>query len=54
MTSLPPAMTLISVISCGVLFGPPAAFLVVPLALVFLTAVKILYVEPMAEPLNSD
>ena len=31
----------------------PAAFLAVPLALVFLTA-KILYVEPMAEPLNSD
>ena len=28
--------------------------LVVPLALVFLTAVKILYVEPMAKPLDSD
>ena len=48
-TSLPPALTLISVISCGILFGPPAAFLAVPLALVVLTATRILYVEPLAE-----
>jgi predicted PurR-regulated permease PerM len=48
-TSLPPSLTLISVISCGILFGPPAAFLAVPLALVVLTAIKVLYVEPMAE-----
>jgi predicted PurR-regulated permease PerM len=48
-TSLPPALTLISVLSCGILFGPPADFLAVPLALVVLTAIKVLYVEPMAE-----
>ena len=47
-TSLPPALTLISVISCGILFGPPAAFLAVPIALVVLTATRILYVEPLA------
>ena len=52
-TSLPPAMILTSVISCGVLFGPAAVFLAVPLALVVMTTIKILYVEPMAEPVEA-
>lgn len=53
MTSLPPAMALLPVISCDIRFGTPA-FLAVPLPLVFLMAVKILYVAPRAEPLHSD
>ena len=53
-TSLPPALTLISVISCGTLFGPPAAFLAVPLALVVLTATRILYVEPLGSSVEAQ
>jgi hypothetical protein len=53
MTSLPPAMALLPVISCDIRFGTPT-FLAVPLPLVFLMAVKILYVAPRAEPLHSD
>jgi predicted PurR-regulated permease PerM len=48
-TSLPPALTLVSVIGWVILFGAPAAFLAVPLTLVILTAVNVLYVETIAE-----
>jgi predicted PurR-regulated permease PerM len=45
-TSLPPVVTLLSVISCGLLLGPQAVFLAAPLALFLITAIEVLYVEP--------
>ena len=47
-TSLPPALTLLSVISCALLFGPSAAFLAAPLALSVITTIEVIYTEPMA------
>ena len=52
-TSLPPALALVSVLSWTILLGAPAAFLAVPLTLVMLTAVDVLYVEPMTKPAAS-
>jgi predicted PurR-regulated permease PerM len=49
-TSLPPVVTLLSVISCGLLLGPSAVFLAAPLALFLGTAIQVLYVEPMIRP----
>jgi hypothetical protein len=45
-TSLPPVMSLLSVIACELLLGPSAVFLAVPLALSVVTAIEVLYVEP--------
>ena len=45
-TSLLPVMSLLSVIACGLLLGPSAVFLAVPLALFLITAIEVLYVEP--------
>lgn len=47
-TSLPPVISLLSVISCALLLGPSAVFLAAPLALFLVTVIEILYVEPMA------
>ena len=44
--SLPPVVSLFSVIACGLLLGPSAVFLAVPLALSVVTAIEVLYVEP--------
>jgi predicted PurR-regulated permease PerM len=49
-TSLPPVATLLSVISCALLFGPSMAFLAAPVALFFITVVNVLYIEPMNAP----
>ncbi len=48
-TSLPPALTLLSVISCALLFGPSAAFLAAPLALFAITVIEVLYEEPLID-----
>jgi predicted PurR-regulated permease PerM len=45
-TSLPPVVSLLSVIACGLLLGPSAVFLAAPLALAVVTAIDVLYVEP--------
>jgi len=45
-TSLPPVVSLLSVIACGLLLGPSAVFLAAPLALSVVTAIDVLYVEP--------
>lgn len=45
-TSLPPVVSLLSVIACGLLLGPSAVFLAAPLALAVVTAIEVLYVEP--------
>jgi predicted PurR-regulated permease PerM len=39
-------VSLLSVIACGLLLGPSAVFLAVPLALSVVTAIEVLYVEP--------
>ncbi|WOJ91185.1 AI-2E family transporter [Methylocapsa polymorpha] len=49
-TALPPVVSLLSVISCGLLLGPQAVFLAAPLALFFITAIEVLYVEPVITP----
>ena len=46
-TSLPPVVSLLSVISCGLLLGPQAIFLAAPLALFLGAAIEVLYVEPV-------
>jgi len=46
-TSLQPAITLLAVICCAILFGPSAAFLAAPLTLFVITALDVLYAEPM-------
>jgi predicted PurR-regulated permease PerM len=46
-TSLPPVVSLLSVIACGLLLGPSAVFLAAPLALFVVTAIEVLYVEPV-------
>ena len=51
-TSLPPVVTLLSVISCALLFGPSAAFLAAPLTLFVITALDVLYTEPMEKREN--
>lgn len=48
-TSLPPVITLLSVISCAILFGPSAAFLAAPLTLFAITALEVLYAEPLVQ-----
>jgi hypothetical protein len=42
--------TLLSVISCALLFGPSMAFLAAPVALFFITVANVLYIEPMNAP----
>lgn len=49
-TSLPPVVSLLSVIACGLLLGPSAVFLAAPLALFLVTAIEVLYVEPVIAP----
>jgi predicted PurR-regulated permease PerM len=46
-TSLPPVVSLISVIACALLLGPSAVFLAAPLALFVSTVIEVLYVKPM-------
>jgi predicted PurR-regulated permease PerM len=46
-TSLPPVVTLVSVIASGLLLGPQAVFLAAPLALFIGAAIEVLYVEPV-------
>ena len=53
-TSLPPAITLLAVISCAILFGPSAAFLAVPLTLFVITALDVLYTKPMVKRETCD
>jgi predicted PurR-regulated permease PerM len=53
-TALPPAITLLSVISCAMLFGPSAAFLAAPLTLFVITALDVLYTEPMVKQENAN
>jgi predicted PurR-regulated permease PerM len=48
-TSLPPAISMLSVIGCGLLFGPSAVFLAVPLTLCVIMAIEVLYAGPMTE-----
>lgn len=53
-TSLPPVVSLLSVIACAILLGPSAIFLAAPLALFVVTVIDVLYVRPMeVEPLKS-
>jgi predicted PurR-regulated permease PerM len=50
-TSLPPVVSLVSVIACAILLGPSAVFLAAPLALFVVTVIDVLYVKPLeAEP----
>lgn len=49
-TSLPPVLTLLSVISCALLFGPSAAFLAAPTALFIITVIEVLYIAPRSAP----
>jgi len=50
-TSLPPVVSLVSVIACAILLGPSAVFLAAPLALFVVTVIDILYVKQLeAEP----
>ena len=44
-TSLPPAVSLLSVIACAMLLDPSAAFLAVPLALFAVTIIDVLYAK---------
>ena len=53
-TSLPPAITLLAVISCAILFGPSAAFLAAPLTLFVITALDVLYTKPMVKRETCD
>jgi predicted PurR-regulated permease PerM len=53
-TSLPPAITLLAVISCAILFGPSAAFLAAPLTLFVITALDVLYTKPMIKRETCD
>ena len=53
-TSLPPAITLLAVISCAILFGPSAAFLAAPLTLFVITALDVLYTKPMVKQESCD
>jgi predicted PurR-regulated permease PerM len=53
-TSLPPAITLLTVISCAILFGPSAAFLASPLTLFVITALDVLYTKPMVKRETGD
>ena len=53
-TSLPPAITLLAVISCAILFGPSAAFLAAPLTLFVITALDVLYTKPMVKRETGD
>jgi predicted PurR-regulated permease PerM len=53
-TSLPPVVSLLSVIACAILLGPSAVFLAAPLALFVVTIIDVLYVRPMeVEPVKS-
>ncbi len=53
-TSLPPVITLLSVISCALLFGASAAFLATPLTLLANTALDVLYTEPIEKRENNE
>ena len=53
-TSLPPAITLLAVISCAILFGPSAAFLAAPLTLFVITALDVLYTKPLVKRETGD
>ena len=54
-TSLPPVISLLSVIACALLLGASAVFLAAPLALFAGTVIEVLYVKSMdAGPLKSD
>ncbi len=46
-TSLPPVVSLVSVIACAILLGPSAVFLAAPLALFAVTVIDVLYVKPL-------
>lgn len=46
-TSLPPVVSLLSVIVCALLLDPSAVFLAAPLALFVSTVIEVLYVKPM-------
>jgi predicted PurR-regulated permease PerM len=53
-TSLPPAISLLAVISCAILFGPSAAFLAAPMTLFVIAALDVLYTTPMVERETGD
>jgi predicted PurR-regulated permease PerM len=48
-TSLPPVVSLLSVIACAILLGPSAVLLAAPLALFVVTVIEVLYIKPMDE-----
>ena len=52
-TSLPPVVSLVSIIVFGVLFGPAAVLLAAPLALFLSAALQNLYIEPMNSKTDS-
>jgi predicted PurR-regulated permease PerM len=48
-TSLPPVVSLVSIIIFGALFGPAGVLLAAPLALFFSAVLQTLYLDPLAE-----
>lgn len=55
-TSLPPVVSLISIIAFAALLGPSAVLVAVPMALLVLVALDVLYVEPVlgSSPASDD
>jgi predicted PurR-regulated permease PerM len=50
-TSLPPVLSLLSIVAFSILFGPTVVPLAIPLTLFLIVAVEVLYVEPgLGEP----